>query len=225
MPKQAKELKALQVKNISEPGLHAVGGVSGLCLNLTDTGARSWILRAIVGTKRRHIGLGSYPEVSLAQARELALEMRRKISSGVDPVVERREGRKALVAATKHRTTFEEAFDRYFEDKVQGAHRNAKHVNQWASTLKRYAYPVLGEKAVADIVVEDVLAVLRPIWSTKNETASRVRQRIEAVLDWSKAMGLREPFAYLKATLEAIAAGHPKSRIDELLPWNFAQSS
>lgn len=192
MPKPAKELKAIQVKNLSAPGRHAVGGVNGLCLNITETGARSWILRVIVGLKRRHIGLGGYPEVSLAEARDLALEMRRKISAGVDPVLERREQRQALVVATKQRTTFEQAFTRFFEEKVEGELRNAKHRNQWRSTLKTYAYPVLGEKAVADIAVEDVLEVLRPIWMTKNETASRVRQRIEAVLDWSKAMGLRD---------------------------------
>jgi integrase len=192
MPRQAKELKALQVKNLSSPGRHAVGGVDGLYLNITKTGARSWILRVIVGLKRRHIGLGSFPEVSLAQARELALDMRRTISAGVDPVIERQEQREALAVATKQRTTFEQAFKRFFEEKVEGELRNAKHRKQWQSTLKTYAYHVLGEKAVADIVVEDVLEVLRPIWATKNETASRVRQRIEAVLDWSKAMGLRE---------------------------------
>lgn len=192
MPKPAKELKALQVKNLSAPGRHAIGGVNGLCLNITETGARSWILRVIVGLKRRHIGLGGYPEVSLAEARDLALEMRRKISAGIDPVVERREQRQAIVVATKQRTTFEQAFTRFFEEKVEGELRNAKHRNQWRSTLKTYAYPVLGEKAVADISVEEVLEVLQPIWMTKNETASRVRQRIEAVLDWSKAMGLRD---------------------------------
>ncbi|MBQ0750107.1 MAG: DUF4102 domain-containing protein, partial [Roseovarius sp.] len=192
MPRHAKELKALQVKNLSSPGRHAVGAVNGLYLNITETGARSWILRVTVGLKRRHIGLGGYPEVSLAEARDRALEMRRKISAGVDPVVERREQRQALVVATKQRTTFEQAFARFFEEKVEGELRNAKHRNQWQSTLKTYAYPVLGEKAVADISVEDLLEVLRPIWMTKNETASRVRQRIEAVLDWSKAMGLRD---------------------------------
>ena len=192
MPKQAKELKALQVKNLSEPGRHAVGGVNGLCLSITHSGARSWILRAVVGAKRRHIGLGSYPEISLAQARELALDARRKISAGVDPVVERREEREALRAETRQRTTFEDAFRRYFEEKVQSELKNPKHVKQWQSTVQTYAFPVLGEKAVADIVVEDVLSVLRPIWATKNETASRVRQRMEAVLDWSKAMELRD---------------------------------
>lgn len=192
MPRQAKELKALQVKNLSTPGRHAVGGIKGLCLNITKTGAKSWILRVTVESNRRHIGLGSFPEVSLAAARDLALEMHRKISAGVDPVEERRDQKAALATAKKQRTTFEEAFKNYFEEKIEGELHNAKHRKQWKSTLETYAFPVLGEKAVADIVVEDVLTVLKPIWATKNETASRVRQRIEAVLDWSKAMGLRE---------------------------------
>lgn len=92
----------------------------------------------------------------------------------------------------RQRTTFEDAFRRYFEEKVRGELKNAKHVKQWQSTLQTYAFPVVGEKEVADIVVEDVLSVLRPIWATKNETALRVRQRMEAVLDWSKGMELRD---------------------------------
>lgn len=193
MPKQAKELKALQVKRLTEPGRHAVGGIPpGLSLNITETEARSWIFRVTVGRKRRHIGLGSYPEVSLGEAREKALEMKRKIGTGVDPVKERLTERAALAAVQMHNTTFEDAFNRYFEEKVQGELKNAKHIKQWRSTLSTYAFPVIGEKAVSVITVEDVLAVLRPIWTIKNETASRVRQRIEAVLDWSKVMGLRD---------------------------------
>lgn len=193
MPKRAQELKALQVKRLSAPGRHAVGGTpAGLSLNITETGARSWIFRVTVGAKRRHIGLGSFPEVSLAEARELALDLKRKVKDGVDPIAERQAERAALVATQKQSTTFEEAFDRYYEEKVQGELKNAKHIKQWRSSLATYAFPILGRKSVATIAVEDVCAVLRPIWTTKNETASRVRQRIESVLDWSKVMGLRE---------------------------------
>lgn len=230
MPKQAKEMKALQVKNLSSPGRHAVGGVNGLYLNITETGARSWILRATVGLKRRHIGLGSYPEVSLAQARDLALEMRRKINVGIDPVEERQTERAALVAAHKHQTTFQEAFSRFFEEKIEGELQNAKHRKQWQSTLRRYAFPVLGEKAVPEIAVDDVLAVLRPIWITKNETASRVRQRIEAVLDWSKVMGLRDGAnpARWKGNLQQLLPSpnkvqkenrYPAIALDEIASW------
>ncbi|OIQ35224.1 MAG: integrase [Roseobacter sp. MedPE-SWchi] len=193
MPRQAKELKALQVKRLTQLGRHAVGGTPpGLCLNITETGAKSWIFRVTIGASRRHIGLGSYPEVSLAEAREKALNMKREIRDGNDPVAERQAARAALAVEKEHRTTFEEAFNSFYETKVQGELKNTKHIKQWRSTLTTYAFPVIGDKAVASITVEDVLAVIRPIWMTKNETASRVRQRIEAVLDWSKVMSLRE---------------------------------
>jgi len=231
MPKQAKELKAIQVKRLSGPGRHAVGGTpAGLSLNITETGARSWIFRVTVGRNRRHIGLGPYPEVSLAEAREKALDMKRKISAGIDPVEERQVERAALAVEQRQRTTFEDAFERYYEEKVQGELKNAKHIKQWRSTLTTYAFPVIGNKAVATITVEDILAVLRPIWSTKNETASRVRQRIEAVLDWSKVMGLCEGEnpARWKGNLQQILPSpnkvqkenrYPAVALDEIADW------
>lgn len=126
-PKQAKELKALQVKKLSASGRHAVGGVTKLYLNITDTGVKSWILRATVGLNRRHIGLGSYPELSLADARDQALEMKRKIREGIDPVEERKEQRAAIAVKEKQLITFEEAFQRYFTEKIEGELKNAEH--------------------------------------------------------------------------------------------------
>ncbi|MCL3882975.1 site-specific integrase [Marivita sp. GX14005] len=193
MPKKATELKDLQVRRLTQPGRHPVGGTPpGLNLNITENGARSWIFRVTVGRNRRHIGLGPYPEVSLAEARQKALDMKRSIASGSDPVEDRRARREALMAEVRKRTSFEEAFNRFYEEKVQGELRNAKHIKQWQSTLSTYAFPTIGDKSVADITVEDILSVLRPIWLAKNETASRVRQRLEAVLDWSTVMKLRE---------------------------------
>jgi len=230
MPKRARELKALQVKNLTKPGRHAVGGASGLCLNITDTGAKSWILRTVVDIKRRHIGLGAYPEVSLVEAREKAQEMRRSISAGIDPVEERQRQRSALTTESQKEVTFEEAFNRYFEEKLQGELSNAKHLKQWRSTLTTYAFPVIGEKAVASITMEDILSVLRPVWETKNETASRVRQRIETVLDWSKVMRLREGEnpARWKGNLEQTlpspnkvkkVRGQPAVALDDISMW------
>lgn len=193
MPKKAKELKDIQVRRLTEPGRHPVGGTPpGLNLNITETGARSWIFRVTVGRNRRHIGLGPYPEVSLAEARQMAIEMKRSIASGADPVEDRKAQREALAAAARKRTTFKEAFHRFYEEKVQGELKSAKHIKQWKTTLSTYAFPTIGTKSVADITVEDILSVLRPIWLEKNETASRVRQRLEAVLDWAKVMKLRE---------------------------------
>ncbi|WP_211299475.1 tyrosine-type recombinase/integrase [Pukyongiella litopenaei] len=231
MPKKAKELKAIQVKRLSDPGRHAVGGTPpGLSLNVTETGARSWIFCVTVGRNRRHIGLGSYPEVSLAEAREKALDMKRKISAGVDPVEERQAELAARAVEQRQRTTFEDAFNRYYNEKVQGELKNAKHIKQWRSSLATYAFPVIGDKSVAEITFEDVLAVLRPIWTTKNETATRVRQRIEAVLDWSRVMELREGEnpARWKGNLQQLVPSpnkvqtenrYPAVALDEIADW------
>ena len=177
MPKRSAELKALEVKRLSDPGRHSVGGVQGLYLNITDTGARSWILRLMVNDKRRHIGLGAFADVSLAEAREQAREMRKKIAAGTDPVKERKAAQAAAHAEHKQGLTFSDAFEKYFTDKLESELSNPKHRAQWRSTLTTYAYPVIGEKPVEQIAVEDVLAILKPIWTTKTETATRVRQR------------------------------------------------
>lgn len=192
MPKRARELKAAQVKNLTKPGRHNVGGATGLYLSITEAGARSWILCAKVRGNRRYMGLGPYPEVSLAAAREEAHRLRHKIRQGIDPVEERRAERQALAQKQSRATTFDESFTRYYQEKVQGELSNAKHIKQWRSTMDRYANPILGNKPVQDITVEDVLAVLKPIWTEKTETASRLRGRIEAVLDWAKVMGVRD---------------------------------
>ena len=191
MPKRALELKSIQVNRISTPGRHPVGGVSGLYLNITDTGAKSWILRVMVGNKRRHIGLGSLADVSLAQARELAREKRKMVAEGIDPVELRKEARAMAVSQSEKGMTFEDAFERYFSEKLVSELSNPKHRAQWRSTLTTYAYPTIGKVAVDEVSKEAVLSVLAPIWVTKTETATRVRQRIERVLDWATAMGYR----------------------------------
>ena len=112
-----------------------------MCLNITETGATSWILRSIVAGKRRHIGLGPYPEVSLSEARQKAQDMRRKIASGIDPVEERIASRAVQAADEKFTMTFEAAFERFFSEKLEDELQNAKHSKQWRSTLITYAYP------------------------------------------------------------------------------------
>jgi integrase len=230
MPKRAKELKALEVKGLASPGRHAVGGAPGLCLNITETGATSWILRSIVAGKRRHIGLGPYPEVSLSEARQKAQDMRRKIASGIDPVEERIASRAVQAADEKFAMTFEAAFERFFSEKLEDELKNAKHCKQWRSTLVTYAYPKIGSTPVSQIQVKDVLALLRPIWTTKNETASRVRQRIEAVLDWATVTGHRggENPARWKGNLQQLLSapgkiqkvqGHSALALDEVSIW------
>ncbi|GGG65493.1 integrase [Salipiger pallidus] len=231
MPKQSRELKALEVKKLTKPGRHAVGGTpAGLYLNITETGTRSWVFRIVIGTNRRHIGLGSYPEVTLGQARELALAEKQQIKAGVDPVEKRRAARVQRAAEQRLQVTFAEAFEKVYEDKVQGEHRNAKHIKQWRSTMESYAFPVMKDMPVSEIDIETVLAVLRPIWADKVETAKRVRQRIEAVLDWAKAMGHLEGEnpARWKGNLQQILPSpnkikneqsHPAVALDELARW------
>lgn len=184
MPKRAKELTALQVKGLHAAGLHSVGGVAGLALQVTGVGARSWILRARVGSKRRDIGLGAFPDVTLAQARDKARAARDKIVDGVDVVAEREAARQALIAAQRKRMTFADAA-RAKHAVMAAGFRSPKHARQWLSVLQRYAFPMIGSMDVANVGVADVVAVLQPIWSAKTPTAKRARQRIESVLDWA----------------------------------------
>lgn len=191
MPKVAKELGALAVSRLVAAGLHFVGGVNGLALNVTESGARSWILRVMVGSKRREIGLGSFPSVPLALAREKSRSTREAIQRGVDPVAERKAARSALSATAASAWTFDQCIEGFLADNSK-KWSNPKHAAQWETTLTTYASPAMGKLLVQDIDVPHVLAVLRPIWETKTETASRLRGRIEAVLSWATVSKYRK---------------------------------
>lgn len=191
MVRRAQELGSLAVSRLREPGMHAVGGVSGLYLQVAPGGTRSWILRATVGTKRREMGLGAYPEVSLAMARDKARSARAQVEAGADPILERQRAASALRAAQAQAKTFDEAAAEFIKAKGD-EWRSLKHGAQWAATLETYASPVIGRLLVGDVTQAHVLQILRPIWSTKTETATRVRGRIEQVLDWARVQGLRE---------------------------------
>ncbi len=162
------------------PGRHTDG--RGLLLYVKPSGARTWVLRFQLRGKRRDMGLGPYPAIGLKEARELALEARRLIALGRDPLAEMRSQKSA---------TFKEAATALIESKKSGW-RHASHSARWLSSLERYAFPIIGNKNVAAIDTNDVLAVLQPIWPSKPETASRVRQRVEAVLDYAKVTGVRD---------------------------------
>ena len=207
MPRIAKELSALDVRRLLHPGgrrnvLAPVGGVSGLYLQVTAKGARSWILRVVIGGLRRDVGLGSYPGVTLAMARDKAREVRVKIEAGIDPVAERKAAKAALVAAQrKGSMTFAQAVEGALAARLDGF-RNAKHRQQWRNTLA-FATPVIGALAVQDVTVGDVLRVLTQeirgkdgavegtLWEVRTETAARLRGRIEAVLSWATVKGHR----------------------------------
>ncbi|MEQ8400706.1 MAG: integrase arm-type DNA-binding domain-containing protein [Roseitalea porphyridii] len=193
MPAKAKELTALQVSRLQHAGngknkTYAVGGVDGLLLQITKNGGRSWVLRATVGNKRRRIGLGSYPTVPLAMARERARQAHDAILNGVDPVEDRKAKRTALIAAQKRNLTFAEAMEKYLAGKLE-EFKDEKFRKQWRSSLDRFAVPVIGDMAINDLDVDDVKRVLEPIWLTKNVTATRLRGRMEGVFAWAKVGG------------------------------------
>lgn len=195
MPKIARELSALDVKRLAHPGgkrnvLFPVGGVPGLHLQVSPNAGRSWVLRAMVGKKRRDIGLGGFPGVTLSQARDKAREARDKIERGLDPVEERKAAKAALVVAQRRGLTFADAVDKALSSKLD-AFKNAKHRQQWENTLAAYATPELGRMLVQDITTQDILRVLKPLWMEKTATASRLRGRIEAVLSWATVAGHR----------------------------------
>lgn len=185
MPKLTKELAAVQVPRLGV-GLHNVGGARGLYLRVTATGARSWILRVMVGGRRRDMGLGGYPDVSLTEARDRARVARRVIEDGVDPIELRRSKRDGL------RTTpnFKWCGEQTIEAK-RPEWKSTKHGEQWTATLTTYAYPVIGKMPVDQVELGHIISVLSPMWTTKTETATRLRARLEAVIAWATASGYR----------------------------------
>lgn len=223
MPKKAHELAPYQIRRIKRPGLHAVGGVDGLYINVKESGARSWIQRVMVGGRRREFGLGSYPTVTLEQARARAREVRQQVWQGIDPVAARRDAQGALRTAEAKRVTFDQAAVTCWRSKSK-EFKNRKHAAQWLATLKRYASPSIGSLPVDQIELAHVLAVLEPIWETKTETASRLRGRIESVLSWATVSGYRsgDNPARWKANLDQVLPKPNKLkpvRHHAALPW------
>ena len=175
-------LTALSAKTLSRPGRHG----DGLYLYFSRAGSKSWVQRIVVDGRRRDMGLGAYPDVSLAQARSLAASNRAAVSEGRDPLAEKQAAREAARNTAPSIPTFAEAAARAIEFR-RPTWSNAKHAEQWRSTLATYANPVVGSKLVNEIDNGDVLAVLTPIWTVKSDTASRVRQRMETIFDWTIA--------------------------------------
>jgi integrase len=176
-------------RNTHEPKLHPDG--NGLFLTVSPTGGKSWILRTRHKGKRPEIGLGSFAEVSLADARERAADVRKLARKGIDP----RDWRRHLEGdeeGRSHAPTFDECVPQVMR-KVSAELSNPKHISQWTSTLKQYASPVIGSVPVDQIELKHIEAILTPIWKTKTETASRLRGRIERVLSWAIVKGYRQP--------------------------------
>ncbi|MHC9236613.1 tyrosine-type recombinase/integrase [Pseudooceanicola sp. 502str34] len=195
MPKRAKEFGPLDIKRAAHSGdrdrneWQAVGGVSGLLLQITPGGAKSWLLRTMIGGQRRSIGLGAYPEVSLADARDRARQAKTKISEGIDPLEEKKAARAALAAARARHLTFADAADRWIKAKMTD--RPEKSQKAVRSTLTRYAFPEIGAMVVQDVTTQDVLRVLQPLWSVKPDTAQKLRTYLEGIMAWATVAGHR----------------------------------
>jgi integrase len=194
VPRIADELGPLQVSRLKAAGAHPVGGVAGLMLQVSKTGTRSWLLRVTVGDKRREIGLGAYPGVGVALARDKAQQTRDDIAAGIDPVLQRAAARQSIIEqqieAKALDWTFKRCAEAYIKAKAPGW-RNAKHGDQWRNTLATYVYPTIGEMLVRNVRIEHVVNIIEPHWATKNETINRVRNRIELVLDWAAVRKFR----------------------------------
>lgn len=197
MPKIAKELTAIEVKRLNTNGTHFIGGVAGLILQVSNDGkAKSWLLRTRVGGKRQHIGLGPYPQTSLAEAKVAAKIHLTSVKSGANPLAEKKSVKSRLIANLANSKTFKECAEAYMDAK-SGEYSNDKHRKQWASTLKTYAYPFIGQMLVADISKRNVLDVLEQVvkdkngkivgdlWRTKTATAERLQGRIKTVMDYA----------------------------------------
>lgn len=189
MAMQHNRLTAVAVKSLDKPGYYADG--RGLYLQVTKAGNKSWVFRFSLNGRKREMGLGAYPEISLSDARVKLSDHRKVLDAGKDPIDERKRTRAQNIDDSKALTTFKEFAQEYIRDKSP-EWTNTKHAKQWHSTLSTYVYGVFGHMPISMIQTDHVLQVLRPIWIPKTETATRIRQRIENILDAAKAEGLRE---------------------------------
>ena len=182
------KLTAKVVENLTTKGKYEDG--EGLRLVIKDSGRKSWVFRYQVANKRREKGLGSYPAVSLKDARLKASELRLELQAGHDPLYLAEQAKKAAKQA-QQLPCFSELCAQYIETH-KSSWKNGKHANQWASTLATYAEPIIGQLRADEITTKHILDILQPIWADKTETATRIRNRIELILDSAKAQELRE---------------------------------
>lgn len=203
MPRAANRLSSLTVTRTTKPGLYADGG--GLYLQITAAGVKSWLFRYMLAGKARGMGLGPVHTIGLAEARARALDCRRQLLDGIDPIDSRNAERATQQIEQAAEMTFKQCAEKYIEAHRAGW-KSAKHADQWTNTLTTYADPVFNSQPVSAIDTTLVMKVLEPIWATKTETASRLRGRIESVLDWATVRGYRtgENPARLKGHLETL---------------------
>ncbi len=188
MARAVERLTALGVARLKKPGYHPDG--AGLYLQVSPSGSKSWVFRYKLDGRPREMGLGSLSAFTLAEARERAKAQRQQLADGVDPIEAKRAATVARRLADANVITFDKAAESFIAANASGW-RNEKHRYQWRATLATYASPVIGTVPVAEVTTEMVLRILSPIWTTKTETAVRVRGRIEKVLGWATVHGYR----------------------------------
>lgn len=190
MAKITNKLTPQKIKALNTTGYHLDG--AGLYLQVTKAGAKSWVFQYTLNGKRREMGLGSLLALPPDAARRMADEARGVLASGIDPIEKRKVDTAASALAANSVRTFAECAADYIAAHRSGW-KNEKHINQWTNTLRTYVEPTIGKLSVADVRTEHVIRVLQKdaFWTTKNETANRVRVRIENILDWAKTMGYR----------------------------------
>jgi integrase len=216
----SKRLTTLEIKNAKE-GMHADG--DGLYLRVQPGGAKSWIFRFQLRGKRREMGIGTLDVKGAQVARAEAAALSVQVKTGIDPIDARKNReQQEKIDATSTSITFDEAAKQYIQDNKAGW-KNVKHADQWSNTLTRYASPVFGKRHVSEIDLNMVLEVLKPIWETKTETATRVRGRIESILDWATVHGYRSgsnPARWkgnlehlMKSRMDMAGAGNKKAKV------------
>ena len=239
----------MQIKGLKHPGGErpirvAVGGVSGLHIQIWPSGAKSWVLRTRYGEwaetrlsdgttqrgrKKREIGLGAYPDILPGAARDRAREAKAKLEAGVDPILEKKAAQAALMAAARRGMTFAEAWDKFATEKVKEFSTD-RYRAQWRATVDSYAIPDLGKMMVQDIGLQDVLRVLKPIWDEKTVTAVKVRERLEKVLAYATVQGYRtgDNPARWRGNLDMVlpapgkvsgAENYPSLQLDDVARW------
>jgi integrase len=186
---KAHKLNALKVEKLSKPGLYGDG--AGLCVRVTDGGSKHWILRYMLDGKARWMGLGSYSDFSLLDARDKATTARRMLRDGIDPLEEKAKRDIQRKIEKAKMVTFQHCADTYIKTH-RSSWKNAKHADQWTSTIATYCAPIFGGLPVAEVDTPLILKALQPIWTIKHETALRLRGRIESILDAATAQGFRQ---------------------------------
>ncbi len=207
----ANRLTAMAVKMVSEPGVLEDG--AGLRLVVSDSGYKHWLVRVTIDGRRVSRGLGPFPNVSLIAARDRADEARRAARNGQDAAVEARNEQR------RHVLTFRDAFDRYFEEIKRPKLKAGRFAERWPESMGVYVYPMIGNRTVADVTPAEIIDLLRPIWHTKRETATRVLQRMMLVFQSAIVRGDRVHANPCQGVRDELERARPKVQHRRALAW------